>query len=216
MIDTATLRQIPLMASLDDTELNVLRPKLRVRELRKHSVVLREGTPGEEMYLLASGTVRVYRVGSNGKEITLAHLHPGDIFGEIAVLSGTPRSANVIARTRSIVLELTKHDFEAHARRFPGLSLALAQSLAERVRLTSGQASDIALFDVPQRLLRALKNMAEKDSATKTWLITDRPTHQELADFVGTSREVVSRCLKVLEQDGHIAVKGRALYFPHL
>jgi CRP-like cAMP-binding protein len=140
MPDIHDLRAIPLLSTLSTAELSALKGKLKPREVRKNAVIVKEGGVGQELLLIVSGSVRVYKVGGNGKEVTLAHLNSGDIFGEIALLTQSPRSANVIALTKATLLELSRSDFLSHIAAFSGLPIALAQSLAERLRFCLGKA----------------------------------------------------------------------------
>lgn len=210
--DTDSMRRIPLFAKLSSAELDALRIKLKIREFKKNALFMRADSEGSEMFFLASGQVRVYRSGEKGKEFTLAVLDEGEFVGEIALLTGSPRTANCLATTRSVLWELSRADFIEHTRRFSGLPLFLAQSLANRLRLASATLADIALLDVPHRIVRALEKLAHAHPATNELCILKRPTHREIADLVGTSREVVSRCLKSFETKGLIRVDGKMLF----
>jgi len=212
MLDINALRSIPLLSKLSTEEITALRPRLKPREVRKNVMIMRDGSPGQELMIILNGGVRVFRVGDRAKEITLAHLNAGDFFGEIALLTGSLRTANIIAMSRTALLELSYADFLTHIERFSGLPLALAASLADRLRLASGRIADIALLDVPHRLLRTLEKMAVPMPGSSQLYIPRRPTHQELADMVGSSREVVSRCLKMLEIHSQIKVEGRIIH----
>jgi CRP/FNR family cyclic AMP-dependent transcriptional regulator len=214
MLDITTLRSIPLFSRLSEGELAELRGRLKVREIRKNAVIIREGGLGSELDIILSGCVRVFKTGERGKEVTLAVLRAGDFFGEIALLTNSPRTANVIALEKTALLELSREDFISHLGKHSGLPLALAQSLAERLRLASGKLSDMALLDVPHRLLTTLERMAGPHPSGKGRIVIDRPTHQELADMVGSSREVISRCLKSLEQQGQLIVEGKNIVIP--
>ena len=214
MPDIHDLRAIPLLSNLSTAELSALKGKLKPRDVRKNAIIVKEGGVGQELLLIVSGSVRVYKVGGKGKEVTLAHLNSGDIFGEIALLTQSPRSANVLALTKTTLLELTRADFLAHIASFSGLPIVLAQSLAERLRFASGRLSDIALLDVPHRLLTTLEKMSSPNPAGSGRLVRNRPTHQELADMVGSSREVVSRCLKSLQIQGQLKVEGKTIALP--
>ena len=210
--DTDSMRRIPIFSRLSSAELESLRQKLRVRDVRKNSLFMREDTEGNEMFFIASGRVRIYRSGDRGKEFTLAFLDEGDFFGEIALLTGSRRTANVLALSRSVVWELSREDFIEHTRRFSGLPIFLAQSLANRLRLASGNLADIALLDVPHRIVRALQKIARPHAASGELYIPKRPTHREIAEMIGTSREVVSRCLKTFELKGIVREDGRSMF----
>jgi CRP/FNR family transcriptional regulator, cyclic AMP receptor protein len=209
MLDHATLRGIPLFSRLSDIELGSLRERLKLREIRKNVIILKEGGLGRELLIILTGSVRVFRAGERGKEVTLAVLNGGDFFGEIALLTSSARTAHVIALEKTTLLELSKDDFITHLGKYSGLPLALAQSLADRLRLASGKLADMALLDVPHRLLTTLAKMSAVHPSGKGRIVLDRPTHQELADMVGSSREVISRCLKSLEQQGQLCVEGK-------
>ena len=210
--DVEAMRRIPIFSRLPTAELEALRVKLRVRDIKKNALFVRSDTEGSEMFFLASGRVRVYRSGDKGKEFTLALLDEGDFFGEIALLTGAARTANILATTRSVVWQLSREDFIDHTRRFSGLPLFLAQSLANRLRLASGSLADIAPLDVPHRILKTLEKMSQAHPSTHERCIFRRPTHREIADLVGTSREVVSRCLKNFSTRGIVREEGRMLY----
>lgn len=210
--DIDSLRRVPIFSRLSTAELESLRQKLRVRDIRKNGLFMRADTEGSEMFFIASGRIRVYRSGERGKEFTLAFLDPGDFFGEIALLTGAPRTANVLAVSRATVWELSRESFIEHTKRFSGLTLFLAQSLANRLRLASGNLADIALLDVPHRIVRTLQKMAHPHPSSGKLFISKRPTHREIAEMIGTSREVVSRCLKTFEQRGIVREEGRSLF----
>jgi len=206
------MRHVPVFSRLSPAELEALRTKLRVREIKKNALFMRADTEGSEMFFLVSGQVRVYRSGDKGKEFTLAILDQGDFFGEIALLTGAPRTADVLAVSRATVWELSRESFIEHTKRFSGLTLFLAQSLANRLRLASGNLADIALLDVPHRIVRTLQKMARPHPSSGKLFISKRPTHREIAEMIGTSREVVSRCLKTFEQKGIVREEGRSLF----
>jgi CRP/FNR family transcriptional regulator, cyclic AMP receptor protein len=211
MLNVNALRSISILSRLSDEELHALKGRLKPLEARKNSVVMRSGNAGAEMLLIVSGGLRVFASNEKGREITIARLSAGDFVGEISLLTGAPRSANVIATSRTSLLQFSREDFIKHVGQHTGLVLSLCQSLAERVRLASGKLADMALLDVPQRLVRTLERMSQPCSPAGHRKIEQRPTHQELADLIGTSREVVSRSLKALEEHGVLQIDGKVV-----
>jgi CRP-like cAMP-binding protein len=211
MLNVTALRSIPLLSRLSEEELASLKGKLKPVEARKNSIVMRSGSPGAEMLLIVSGGLRVFESNDKGREITIARLSAGDFVGEISLLTGSPRSASVIATSRTSLLQLSREDFIKHVGQHTGLVLSLCQSLAERVRLASGKLADLALLDVPQRLVRTLERMSQPCTPAGHRKVEQRPTHQELADLIGTSREVVSRSLKSLEEHGVLKNDGKVV-----
>ena len=214
------LREFPLFAALDDCHLVTLARVMELRHVRKGACVLKAEDPGKFIMFILSGKLRVERVAQNGREFVLDILGPGDFFGELALLTGKPRSANVEAAEESKILTLSQHDFEQYALNNAALMLALLKELALRCRQTSVKAGDVALYDVSQRLCRVLMSLSEEQRSAdgrSVRIVAVRPTHRELAALAGTTREVVTKALKELEAAGRILVEGKKITFlrPH-
>lgn len=207
------LRDIPLLKSLDATELLKLSTLVKERRAPKGSYLVYAEDPGPSIMFIVQGKAKVTLVSSEGKEIVLYNLSKGDFFGEIAVLTGEDRSANVVATSDCKVLVLDAADFRRHVQENNGLAMAMMKELATRLRQASMKIGDLALFDVYRRVARTLKSMAKpKDvDGEEILTITERPTHQELANMVGTSREMVTRALKGLEEDGCIEIDSKEI-----
>jgi len=136
----------------------------------------------------------------------------GDFFGEISLLTGSSRSADVVAVEDCMVLILSAEDFDYLSKQNSGFTRALLVDLARRVAAASTRISALALLDVYLRVLSSLTAMA-KPSAKRGDLIVDpRPTHRDLAAMVGSSREMVTRALSRLEEEGHIRVDGEQVH----
>lgn len=211
MISESRLREIPLLSDLDSSELEKLRSVMRDRRTPKGSYIVYADDPGPNLIFIASGKVKITLVSDEGKEIVLAHLGKGEFFGEIALLTGEDRSANVVALTDCELFHLSKEDFYQHILNNTGLALAMLKELAIRLRQASSKIGDLALFDVYRRVARTLRSIArgEEIEGETVYVIDERPTHQELASMVGTSREMVTRALKGLEEDGCITLVGK-------
>ncbi len=213
MIAEHQLRAIPLLSSLENDELTRLAGVLKERKVPKGSYIVYAADPGPSMMFLAQGKAKVTLVSSEGKEIVINYLLRGDFFGEIALLTGEDRSANVVASSDCVLYVLSADDFRQHMLDNSGLTLAMMRELALRLRGTVAKIGDLALYDVYRRVARTLKTMAEvvgKD-AEERLMIHERPTHQELASMVGTSREMVTRALKGLEEDGCIVIEDKSI-----
>ena len=212
MISVQNLRQISLLNALDDDELKQLGTVLRERKAPKGSYIVYAEDPGPNLMFLAEGEVKITLIGDEGKEIVIAHLAAGEFFGEIALLTDEERSANVVALSDCLLYMLSKEDFEQHLLENTGLTHALLRVMACRLRSAATKIGDLALFDVYRRVARTLKTLAKKESSEdEALVIQQRPTHQELAALVGTSREMVTRALKGLEEDGFIEVEGKRI-----
>lgn len=207
------LREIPLLRELPSEELNKLGSMMKERRAPKGSYIVYVEDPGPSIMFLVSGAAKVTLTSSEGKEIVLYNLVKGDFFGEIAVLTGEDRSANVVATSDCRLLVLDAEDFKRHIHENPGLSFAIMKELALRLRAASSKIGDLALYDVYRRVARTLRSMArpEQIDGEDVLTIVERPTHQELANMVGTSREMVTRALKGLEEDGCIVVTNKKI-----
>ncbi|MDC0358753.1 Crp/Fnr family transcriptional regulator [Oligoflexia bacterium] len=207
------LRAIPLLSTLDENELKQLAAVMRKVKAPKGKHVIYAEDEGNSLMFVADGKVKVSLVGEEGKEIVLAHFEQGEFFGEISLLTGEKRSADVIALTNCVLFVLTEHDFQNHISQNFGFTQALLKELALRLRTASEKIGDLALFDVYRRVARTLKSLAveQEVGGQMVYVIEKRPTHQELAAMVGTSREMVTRALKGLEEDECISIDGKRI-----
>lgn len=212
-ISTSELRRIPLLSNLTDVELVNLAAMLSRRRAPKGSFIVYADDPGPSLMFLLRGKVKITLGSDDGKEAVLANLEDGDFFGELALLTGEDRSANVVALSDCELLVLSKEDFHQHLMKNNGLVFAMARELALRLRSASNRIGDLALYDVYRRVARTLKSLGTQREGQEpaVFVIEDRPTHQELANMVGTSREMVTRAMKDLEEEGCIAVEGKRI-----
>lgn len=213
MTSLHSLREIPVFSGLNEDELGALAPLLRERKAPKGSYLVCHDDPGASILFLAQGKAKVTLVSTEGKEVVLYRLRKGDFFGELAVLTGEDRSANVVAVSDSLLLVLQGDDFKRHIEKHGGLALALMRELALRLRAASSKIGDLALLDVYRRVASTLRSLAVSGlrDGEEVLIIEDRPTHQEIANMVATSREMVTRALKNLEDDGCIETEGKSL-----
>ena len=213
MIPAAELRKIPLFAEISEAELNHLAAVLKERRAPKASYIVYAEDPGPSMMFIADGKVKINLMSNDGKEVVLATLAEGEFFGELALLTGTDRSANVVALTDCRLFVLNEEDFNAHLKEFTGFARGMLTELALRLRAASSKIGDLALYDVYRRVARTLKSIGTpvQNEGKEIFVIEERPTHQELAAMVGTSREMVTRALKGLEEDHCIVITGKKI-----
>lgn len=213
-MNTQDLSKIRIFKNLSSDEFKHLLSLLKEKSYKKNAAIVAVEEPGTSMMFLLEGSVKVNLFSKEGKEIIITSLAEGDFFGEISLLTNTPRSANVVAQTTCKILVLEEAGFNEHISKFPGLSKAMLKELAHRLRLSSKKIEDLALFDVYRRLARTLRGMGtsqKTEGGKEFFIIANRPTHQELAALSGTSREMVTRALKGLEEDGCIKIIGKRL-----
>ncbi len=170
------------------------------RHYPKDSILFMEGDDSNHLYILESGRVRVFVSGEDGKQFVLNYLVAGDYFGELALIDGKPRSASVMTVADSVIVTISRDDFRRFITDNPDVALALMCQLVTRIRTLTDSARDLALLDVYGRVTRQLQQLSD-DSGQ---ISNPKLTHQEIANMVGASREMVSRIMKELVVGGYI------------
>ena len=199
----SVLQKVPLFHSLPEAEIAPFGDLMRERSYPKGSVILFEDDPGDALYVVASGQVKVVLIGEDGREVILSVLGEGTFFGEMALLDDEPRSAHVIAMEDSVVLALRREDFRARLRASPEVGIALLKELSRRLRRADDQIGSLVLLDVNGRVAELLVRLATEEGGEK---ITRKVTHATIAQMIGSSRETVSRTMRELQDRGLIAV----------
>lgn len=200
------LRQVHLFNGLSDQELATIEQHTVVKRYRKNTVIIEQGDDANTLYILRQGQVKVYVADGNGKELVLNQQGPGTVLGELAVLAGVPRTASVMTLEDCELLALTKHSFTQCIEDHPGIALNLIVALARQVQSLTESASDFALLDVYGRITKVLRDSAREEGGR---MITPKFTHQQIADRVGASREMVSKILKDLKLGGYLDSEGK-------
>ncbi len=209
-----SLRLIPIFREASDEDLDSLATHLIERRYLKDAVVVEEGMPGEYMYVIREGRVKVTKASDDGREKIMNFFDSGDFFGEMALLDSQPRSASVRTLAPSLLLALSRRDFLDLLRRSPGFSLCVIQELTRRLRDTGEQASSISFQKVQERARGLFERIARAESGLGTDRITPALTHQQIADMIGTSRETVTRAVKRLKEDGWLRQQGKRYVIP--
>jgi CRP-like cAMP-binding protein len=208
------LAQAPLFRGISSTALDDILKRVQLRTRQAGSLLVAQDEPGDALFLLVSGRAKVVLFGENGRELTLSELRPGDVFGEMSLLDGRPRSANVVALDDTIVLALTREGFLAHLRVHPSTAVNLLGELTRRLRRADETIAQLALQDVEARLLRTLARLAREEGGQQEGgdlVLRRRPTQQELANMVGSCRETISRTLTAMAKRGVVTSRGRTL-----
>ena len=213
MSNATFLRQVALFDCLGDAELGALAELTFSRTFDKGQFIILAEESGDTLFIIRSGQVKVSLIHEDGKEFILSLLSEGEVFGELSLLDSRPRSANVTAMVQTELMMLTRSDFLHLVGRVPQIAVSLLAELASRLRRTDDQVEGLALFDVHHRVAKTLLRMAEDGGQTSPEgiLIRRRPTHQELANMAGTTRETGTRALKQLQDDGYIRISGRQI-----
>ncbi len=199
----ATLQNVPLFSQLSPADLQRVEEVARERAYPKNSVILFEDDPGDSLFVVKQGQVKVVLIGEDGREVILSVLGEGQFFGEMALLDDEPRSAHVIAMEDSTLVVLRREDFQGILLQSPALALALLRELTRRLRRADEKVGSLVLLDVNGRVARLLLDMAEEEGGDR---ITRRLTHHTIAQMIGSSRETVSRTMRELTDKGFIDV----------
>ncbi len=185
-----------------------------IRSWPAASQIISEGESGDAVYFMLSGKAKVTLYGEEGREIVLALLKEGDMFGEMSIIDGKPRSANVEAVKDMECLVINRAAFLEYLTTHHKVYMRFFAYLTGRLRDATRKIGGLALLDVCGRIAHTLIGMAKEGAGEKVVAI-ERPTHEELAAMIGSSREVVSRALKKMTQEGYIKIeKNRILLYP--
>lgn len=180
-----------------------------VRRYPKNSIVIHEGDYGDALYVILDGKVKIFASDDNGREIVLNVQGPFDYFGELALIDRAPRSASAVTTEPTQLAYVSQPAFQRCLLDEPAIAVKLITSLSGRVRVLTHLVKDLALHNVRERVVHVLGKLAVEQG--EKLVILQRLTHQEIADMVGASREMVSRTMKELATDGCIDTGRKAI-----
>jgi CRP-like cAMP-binding protein len=208
MNTTDFLATVPLFKSLDGAELARFGELVREKSYPKGSVILFEDDPGDSLFVVRDGRVKVVLVAEDGREVILGLLGVGEHFGELSLIDDQPRSAHVIAMEESTLLVLRRDDFRRRVEASPQVAWSLLAELSRRLRRADGKIGSLVLLDVPGRIARMLLDAADEGGSP---LIEKPLTHQTIAHLIGASRETVSRAMREFQDNGWISTDRRRI-----
>jgi CRP-like cAMP-binding protein len=202
------LATVPLLSRIPPEELRRFGDVTRDKQYPKGSVILFEDDPGDSLFIVRAGRVKVVLVSEDGREVILGVLGVGEHFGELSLIDDQPRSAHVIAMEDATLLVLRRDDFRRRVEANPSVAWALLAELSRRLRRADGKIGGLVLLDVPGRIAQLLLDVAEEGGAATI----DKPlTHQIIAQMIGASRETVSRTMREFQDAGLITVQRRRI-----
>jgi CRP/FNR family transcriptional regulator, cyclic AMP receptor protein len=210
----ALFRKLSLFAELDDRELASLAGVAKTRRYAKDDVIFHADESGDVFCVIREGKVKITMISPEGKEIILSMLGPGDFFGEMALLDDAPRSATVIAVEPLEVVTIYRNDFLEILRENFSITLKVMGELSRRVRRMSNRIESLATMDVYGRLARYFLDLAQSQGKEleNGYVAVTRPTHQAIANTIGTSRETVSRLIHDLMRQDLLVSEGKTVY----
>ncbi len=207
------LQTVPIFSDLSQSALEKISTKMVPRSYKKGQMILLEEGQAETFFVITRGKVKVTRLSDDGREVILAILGESDFFGEMALLDGEGRSANIVAGENASVLTLSRKDFLDCLEKFPKIAISLLEELAIRLRKSDQQIESLSLSDSEQRIGITLVRLAEELGKIQRGDVTIHglPYQQDIANMAGTSRETVSRTFKLLEDQNLLKRSGRNL-----
>ncbi len=198
------LRTIPLFSGVQDPQLAEIAAAAQNRKVARGTVIVRAGDTTDSLYILINGRARVMNSDEEGREVILSILGPGDFFGEMGLIDGSPRSADVVAAEACEMLVISKADFKRCLQENFEVAFNIMKRLVERLREADRKIESLALMDVYGRVAKLLLDVSEVQGERR--VIPRRLTKQDIAKMIGASREMVSRVMKDLEASGYIHV----------
>ena len=207
-----SLRSIPLFQKIGDEDLASLAGVVIERRFPKHATIVEEGLPGDYMYVIREGRVKVTKSSDDGREKILDILEAENFFGDMALFDRAPRSASVKTLQPCRLLALSRRDVLGVLQRSPDFAMAIIQVLIQRLRETDEQASAMSFQGVKARAQGLLERVAEQQADGRR--LTPSLTHQQIADMIGSSRETVTRVVKQLKQDAWLGQEGKRYIVP--
>ncbi|MBV8543421.1 MAG: Crp/Fnr family transcriptional regulator [Acidobacteria bacterium] len=214
MLPSSFYRKFALFAELDERELASIAAVAKTRRYAKDDAVFHADEIGDVFYLIREGQVKVTMTSPEGKEIILSILAAGDFFGEMALFDNEPRSATVIAIEPLEVVSIWRTDFlHILSENFPITQKVLGE-LSKRLRNASNRIESLATMDVYGRLARFFLDLARQSGKVidNEYVAVIRPTHQAIANMIGTSRETVSRLIHDLMKQNLLLSEGKTIY----
>ena len=197
------LSAVPFFSTLDADAVAELASQMRLRKVRRGERIFSQGDPGDSLFLVASGRIKLFIEDAEGDQLTILFCGPGNCFGEMALLDGNARSATAEALERAEVWVVTRRSFLDLVRNSPEISIEVIVFLCSKLRTNLARMEEFIFLDTYDRVGRQLVRMATRDDSGNC---TVKITQEELARLVGNSREQVNRVLADLSSLGHISI----------
>ena len=207
------LKNVSIFNGLSGDELGYISKKMVPKSYDVGQVIILEESEGDDCFFVTEGSVKITRLSKDGREVILAILNDGEFFGEMALLDGDLRSANVIALEKTDALTLKRKDFIDSLKKYPQIAIQLLKEMAHRLRESDRQITSLSLSDAEKRIALSLLRISDEQGVIKKGkvIISKPPIQQDIANMAGTSRETVSRTLKILEDERFIDRNGHEL-----
>ena len=203
------MSEVPFFSNLSEENLEIITKHAIRRSFPKNATIINEGDQTDSLYVVEKGRAKAFLTDRSGREIVLGIIPEGSYFGEIALLDREPRSANVMTLEPSTFLIISHNDFQQCLSENIEIAMNMLSALTERIRDLTGSIKSLALSNVYRRIVNTLLKMAvEKDGKL---FIEDKLTQQDIANMVGSSREMVNKIFHDLIEGGYISTKNKQI-----
>jgi CRP-like cAMP-binding protein len=198
-----------LFRGLGSDERKLLLARVGVRSYDAGETIFTKGSAGTSMMAVLQGSVRIGVNSADGRGIVLAILHPGEVFGEIALLDGKDRTADAVAMTACSIAVLARRDILDFLERYPAGWAYVVSVLCDRLRKTDEHLAEVALLQIPVRLAKALLRVMADDPQAKPGqkVYRMRLLQRELGELIGVTRESVNKCLHSWQREGILLIE---------
>jgi CRP/FNR family transcriptional regulator, cyclic AMP receptor protein len=212
-VDESVIRSAPLFSALSEEEATSLRSSMTLVKVTKGHTLFKEGEEGDRLYVVLDGKLKLGKSSPDGRENLQEILGPGEMFGELSLFDPGPRTATATAITDAKLLMLPHEKVLDLITAQPAVSLELLRRLAQRLRDSRGEQSDLVFVDVPGRVAKAIIDLGERfgDQREDGLYVKHDLTQEELAQLVGASRETVNKALADFAARGWVALEPRAV-----
>ena len=197
------LRNHSLFRDLPPAVIEHLGSYMKTRKVARGTTIFAKGDPGTGLMGVLAGTVKVSAASADGKDIVLNLFHEGEVFGEIALLDGRPRTADATAMSDCELVIIERRDFVPFLSRHPDVMLKFIEILCSRLRRTSEQVQDITFLNLPTRLAKTLLQVTAASASPRKAAVTQR----EISQMIGTSRESTNKQLREWAKRGWIRLE---------
>ena len=199
-----------ILNELDRRELGELCALGQVERFAKGGIIFDKGDPGDRLYAVLTGQVGINSISTDGKELILNIIDPGEIFGEVAVIDGGDRTAGAVAMQVTELLRIRRSEFLTFLERHPKLSIRLLVVLCERLRRTTDAIEDTVFLDIPRRLAKRLLSLMERhgEPCVEGIRISVKLSQEDLGHMLGATRESINKGVRALQRFGAISYDG--------
>jgi CRP/FNR family transcriptional regulator, cyclic AMP receptor protein len=207
------LRKAGLFQGVDVNDVEAISTEFEVMEVSRGQVLFHEGEPGDSLYIVLSGKVKLGRRASDGRENLVAVMGPSDQFGELSLFDPGPRTATAVVVTDGRVARLPKAALQKWVEERPQIAMQLLRVVARRLRRTNTMLADLIFVDVPGRVAKQLLQLAQRFGSVEggQLRVTHDLTQEELAQLVGASRETVNKALADFAGRGWLRLEGKSV-----